>query len=183
CRSSTYQLNSEPNDYNLNYKQNFSGYYPKRLTAEVLLDSIDLVTGASTSFSGLPAGTRAVQLPDTGANNYFLTVFGRPEGASACECERSQEANLAQSLHLLNSGEVQGKLSSGQGRAAQMAQDANQTHEQKIHSLYLRVFSRPPVADELSVALAHIERVENKQQAYEEILWALIYSKEFLFNH
>ncbi|MEX0712989.1 MAG: DUF1549 domain-containing protein [Pirellulales bacterium] len=183
CRSSTYQLSSEPNDYNLNDKQNFSRYYPKRLTAEVLLDSIDLVTGASTSFSGLPAGTRAVQLPDTGANNYFLTVFGRPEGASACECERSQEANLAQSLHLLNSGEVQGKLSSGQGRAAQMAQDANQTHEQKIHSLYLWVFSRPPVADELSVALAHIERVENVQQAYEDILWALINTKEFLFNH
>lgn len=183
CRSSTYQLSSEPNDYNLNDKQNFSRYYPKRLTAEVLLDSIDSVTASNTSFSGLPAGTRAVQLPDNGANTYFLTVFGRPEGASACECERSQEANLAQSLHLLNSAEVQGKLSNGQGRAAQLAQDANRTHEQKVTALYIWAFSRQPIPDEMSVALAHIDRNENKQQAYEDILWALINTKEFLFNH
>jgi hypothetical protein len=183
CRSNTYQLSAEPNAYNVNDKQNFSRYYPKRLTAEVLLDSLDLVTASTTGFNGLPAGTRAVQLPDNGANTYFLTVFGRPEGASACECERSQEANLAQSLHLLNSAEVQSKLSNGQGRAAKLAQDMAQTPEQKVRSLYMWVFSRPPVADEAAVALAHINRVENKQQAYEDILWALVNTKEFLFNH
>ncbi|HUY90988.1 MAG TPA: DUF1549 domain-containing protein [Pirellulales bacterium] len=183
CTSSTYQLSAEPNDYNVNDKQNFSRYYPKRLTAEVLLDSLDLVTASTTGFNGLPSGTRAVQLPDNGANTYFLTVFGRPEGASACECERSQEANLAQSLHLLNSAEVQNKLSNGQGRAAKLAQDTAQTPEQKVRALYMWVFSRPPVADETSVALAHINRVENKQQAYEDILWALVNTKEFLFNH
>lgn len=183
CTSSTYQLSAEPNAYNVNDKQNFSRYYPKRLTAEVLLDSLDLVTASTTGFNGLPAGTRAVQLPDNGANTYFLTVFGRPEGASACECERSQEANLAQSLHLLNSAEVQNKLSNGQGRAAKLAQDMTQTPEQKVRALYMWVFSRPPVADETAVALAHINRVENKQQAYEDILWALVNTKEFLFNH
>ena len=140
-------------------------------------------TASTTGFNGLPAGTRAVQLPDNGANTYFLTVFGRPEGASACECERSQEANLAQSLHLLNSAEVQNKLSNGQGRAAKLAQDMTQTPEQKVRALYMWVFSRPPVADETAVALAHINRVENKQQAYEDILWALVNTKEFLFNH
>lgn len=183
CRSSTYQLSAEPNQYNLNDKQNFSRYYPKRLTAEVLLDALDLVTASQTGFGGLPAGTRAVQLPDNGANTYFLTVFGKPEGSSACECERSQEANLAQSLHLLNSSEVQGKLSNGQGRAAKLAQDMTRTPEQKIHDLYMWVFSRAPAADETAVALAHINRVENKQQAYEDILWALVNTKEFLFNH
>ena len=183
CRSSTYQLSAEPNQYNLNDKQNFSRYYPKRLTAEVLLDALDLVTASQTGFNGLPAGTKAIQLPDNGANTYFLTVFGKPEGASACECERSQEANLAQSLHLLNSAEVQSKLSNGNGRAAKLAQDMTRTPEQKIHDLYMWVFSRPPAADETSVALAHINRVENKQQAYEDILWALVNTKEFLFNH
>jgi hypothetical protein len=183
CRSSTYQLSAEPNAYNLNDKQNFSRYYPKRLTAEVLLDALDLVTASQTGFSGLPAGTRAVQLPDNGANTYFLTVFGKPEGASACECERSQEANLAQSLHLLNSSEVQSKLSNGQGRAAKLATDMTRTPEQKIQALYMWVFSRAPLADETSVALAHINRTENKQQAYEDILWALVNTKEFLFNH
>src|SRR4029079_15695961 len=110
CTSQTYQLSSRPNDYNVNDKQNYSRYYPKRCPAEVLLDAIDVVTESKTSFGGVPTRTRAVQLPDSGFASYFLTVFGKPENASACECERSSEANLAQSLHLLNSSEVQGKL-------------------------------------------------------------------------
>ena len=114
---------STPNDYNANDKQNYSRYYPKRLPAEVLLDAIDQVTESKTGFGGVPHVTRAVQLPDNGFNSYFLTVFGRPESTSACECERSSEANLAQSLHLLNSSEVQGKLSAAGGRAAQLAAD------------------------------------------------------------
>ncbi|MEX2285571.1 MAG: DUF1549 and DUF1553 domain-containing protein, partial [Planctomycetaceae bacterium] len=110
CRSNTYQLSSLPNDYNLKDKQNFSRYYPKRLSAEVLYDSLHQVTASSEAYSGLPAGTRATQLPDPSIGPYFLKVFGQPQGDTACECERSQEANLAQSLHLLNSAEVQNKI-------------------------------------------------------------------------
>lgn len=183
CRSSTYQLSSIPNEYNATDKQNFSRYYPRRLPAESLLDAIDLATGTQTKFGGLPLGTKAIQLPDSGANTYFLAVFGKPEADTACECERSQEANLAQSLHLLNSSEVQGKLSDGAGRAAKLAADTSRTHEEKVRELYLWVYSREPVADELQVALAHLEKHENKQQAYEDILWALLNTKEFLFNH
>lgn len=183
CRSSTYQLSSIPNEYNANDKQNFSRYYPRRLTAESLLDALDAATGTQTKFSGLPLGTKAVQLPDTAANTYFLTVFGKPEADTACECERSQEANLAQSLHLLNSGEVQSKLSDSNGRAAKLAADTARSHEEKIHELYLWVYARPPVPDELQVALAHLDKSEKKQEAYEDILWALLNTKEFLFNH
>lgn len=183
CRSNIYQLSSEPNEFNLNDKQNFSRYYPKRLTAEVLLDSLDLATNSATSFQGMPTGTKAVQLPDTSFGSYFLTVFGRPESASACECERSQEANLAQSLHLLNSSEVQNKLSSGGGRAAAFAKDKDKSPEENVRTLYLQVFSRTPTSDELKVALGHVQKLENKQQAYEDILWALVNTKEFLFNH
>jgi hypothetical protein len=184
CRSSTYQLSAEPNDYNRSDKQNFSRYYPKRLNAEVLLDAIDQVTGTGTGFNGLPSGTRAVQLPDSGSMNYFLTVFGKPQAESACECERSSEANLAQSLHLLNSAEIQGKLQAGGGRARTLAADNNRSDAEKITDLFLWVFSRPPQQKELDVALAHIQKKQNeKAVAYEDILWALINTKEFLFNH
>jgi hypothetical protein len=182
--STTYQLSAEPNEWNQDDKQNFSRYYPKRLNAEVLLDAIDQVTGTNTSFGGVPAGTRAVQLPDNGFNSYFLTVFGRPESSSACECERSSEANLAQSLHLLNSGEIQGKLTSGGGKAAVLANDKSRPHDVKVRELYLLAFGRPPVPDELQVALAHIQKNEaDPKRAYEDIVWALVNTKEFLFNH
>ncbi len=183
CRSQTYQLSSDPNEYNLTDKQNYSRFYPRRLQAEVLLDAINQVTVSTTSFGGLPPGTRAVQLPDEGANNYFLNVFGSPQSDTACECERSQEANLAQSLHLLNSSEVQGKLSSDSGRAAALAAKEDVPHADRIAELYGWVYSRGPIEEELAVAMAHIEKTENKRQAYEDILWALVNTKEFLFNH
>lgn len=185
CKSTTYQLAAEPNQYNLKDKQNFSRYYPKRLNAEVLLDALDSVAASTTSFNGLPAGTRAVQIPDNGVNSYFLTVFGKPEGASACECERSMDASLAQSLHLLNSQEVQAKLSGGQSRPAKLAGDKEKPVQEKIRLLYLTAFSREPAADELATAEAYISRAADnqKQQAYEDIVWALLNTKEFLFNH
>lgn len=184
CTSTTYQLTAEPNEWNQDDKQNFSRFYPRRLNAEVLLDAIDQVTGTGTSFAGVPAGTRAVQLPDNGFNSYFLTVFGRPEASSACECERSSEANLAQSLHLLNSGEIQGKLTNGGGKAATLAADTVRTHEQKVRELYLLAFSREPRPEELTVAVGHINKnSDDPKRAYEDIVWALINTKEFLFNH
>ena len=183
CSSTVYQLSAIPNDYNADDKQNFSRYYPKRLSAEVLLDAINQVTKSTTGFSGLPAGTRAVQLPDQGANTYFLTVFGTPQADTACECERSQEANLAQSLHLLNSNEIQGKLTAESGRATKLATDAERSDQEKIAELYAWVYSRPPDDEELAIALGHLEKTENNQQAYEDILWALVNTKEFLFNH
>jgi hypothetical protein len=183
CGSSTYQLSSLPNDYNANDKQNYSRYYPKRLPAEVLLDAIDAVTASTTNFGGVPTDVRAVQLPDSGFNSYFLTVFGKPENSSACECERSSEANLAQSLHLLNSSEVQGKLSAGTGRAALLAAQKERSREDKIREVYLRVYSREPAADEMAVALAHLAKNTDEKLAFEDILWALVNTKEFLFNH
>ena len=99
-------------------------------------------------------------------------------------CKRSSEANLAQSLHLLNSSEVQGKLSAGSGRAVMLANEKDRADEAKLQELYLWVYSRPATPDELAVALAHIEKHKDKKQtAYEDILWALVNTKEFLFNH
>ena len=102
CTSRTYQLSSIPNEFNKQDKQNYARYYPKRMQAEVMHDAIVQVTGSPSSFGGLPAGTRAIELPDESSATYFLTVFGKPQRESACECERVGQANLAQSLHLLN---------------------------------------------------------------------------------
>ena len=184
CRSRTYQLSSLPNEFNLKDKQNFSRYYPKRLKAEVLYDAFHQVTGTTQGYSGLPTGTRALQLPDPSVGPYFLKVFGQPQADTACECERSQEANLAQSLHLLNSNEVQNKIASGSGRAAQLAGNKDLTNEQKVQQLYRWVYGRNPDSDEMSVATAHLEKhADNPKVAFEDIIWALINTKEFLFNH
>ncbi|MCA9162681.1 MAG: DUF1549 domain-containing protein [Planctomycetales bacterium] len=182
CRSSVYQLSSEPTDYNRDDRLNFSSFYPRRLNAEPLYDAVNQVAGTYVNFNGMPRGTRAIQLPDNGFNDYFLTVFGKPEAESACECERSSEANLAQSLHLLNSTDIQGKLASGEGRAAVLARDAERTDAQKVEELYYWAYARPPRASELEVVLPYIEKKSNKQQAYEDLMWAMFNTKEFLFN-
>jgi Protein of unknown function (DUF1553) len=184
CQSSTYQLSAMPNEHNQKDKKNFARYYPKRLTAEVLYDGFHQVTNTTERFNGMPEGTLAIQLPDATVAPYFLKVFGQPQGDSACECERSQEANLAQSLHLLNSSEVQNKVSSGSGRAAKLANEKDRPNEEKIRELYRWVYSRDPESDELGIALAHIEKhKDNPKVAYEDIVWALVNTKEFLFNH
>ena len=181
CTSQTYGLSAIPNDYNQKDKQNFSRFYPRRLGAEVLLDSIDRLTEMPTNFGGIAKGTRAVQLPDNAFDSYFLTVFGRPNSASACECERSSDVNLAQCLHLLNSEEVQTKVSGK--RAQSLSKDTRELRD-RITDLYLIAFSRRPTDDEMSIATTYVtDRSKEPQKAFEDILWALMNTKEFVFNH
>lgn len=184
CNSSTYQLSSLPNDYNAADRQNFSRFYPRRLQAEVLLDAIDAVTGLTTRFPGQPADRRAVALPDDSFNaaSYFLTVFGRPENSSACECERTQDSSLAQSLHLLNSKGIQEKLTNGGSRAAVLAKDTRST-EDRIRQLFVMTYSRQPEAGEVAKANDYLTKKKGEQSAWEDMVWALLNTKEFLFNH
>ena len=186
CKSRTYQLSAIPNDYNKHDKQANARYYPKRLGAEVLFDAVCQVTGSPTAFAGLPADThaprRAIMLPDESFQSYFLDVFGRPQRISACECERVNEANLAQALHLLNSDEVQTKLNRAGARADQLAKDARPDKE-KIEELFLWAWAKKPTEKQLESALENLQQNgTNKKAAYENILWALINSKAFLFN-
>lgn len=182
CTSTTFQLSAEPNEFNKNDKQNYSRFYPRRLDAEILLDAIDQATGIPTQFPGVPTGTRAVQLPDNGFNSYFLTVFGRPDSSSACECERSTDASLAQSLHLLNSKDILGKVSGNNGTAATLAADSRPIDD-RIVELYELTLARKPSDEELSIAREYLASKENSQAAFEDAVWALINTKEFLFNH
>ncbi len=186
CKSRTYQLSAVPNDFNKHDKQAYARYYPKRLSAEVLLDAVCQVTDSPTAFGGLPqdqhAPRRAIMLPDESFASYFLDVFGRPQRTSACECERGGEANLAQALHLLNSDEIQNKLSRGGGRADALAKDPRPDAE-KVEELFVWTFAHKPAQAQLDMALAHIAKhAQNKKIAYENILWALLNTKEFVFN-
>ncbi|MCU0707535.1 MAG: DUF1553 domain-containing protein [Pirellula sp.] len=206
CTSSTYQLSSSANDLNVRDTNCYSRFYPKRMSAEMLLDAVDDVTGSRSQFDRMPPGTRAIQLPDTSFASYFLTVFGRPDSSTACECERMTAATLAQSLHLLNSKEMQTKLGAEGGYAAlwsaalpiknasndiEVAQGALSPAEQiraaappRIRELYLRALGREPTPSEATVALEYLMQKSNAlREAYEDLIWGVINSKEFLFNH
>lgn len=185
CKSHTYQLSAEPNDTNKNDKQNFARYYPRRLAAEVIFDAVCQVTASPSGFGGVPSDTnaprRAIMLPDESFASYFLDVFGRPQRISACECERVGEANLAQALHLLNSDEIQGMLTRAGGRADVLAKDTRPDAD-KIDDLFLRAFGRLPAPEQKKAALDHLAKhAKDKKVGLENILWALLNTKEFLF--
>jgi hypothetical protein len=181
CKSNVYQLSSEPTEFNSSDQQNFSSFYPRRLTAEVLYDAVNAVADTPSNFGTIPQGTTAVQLPDNGFNNYFLEVFGKPEAESACECERSAEANLSQSLHLLNSGDVQGRLQNGQGRAARFNREPDRPDAAKVRELYLAAFAREPRPEESEFILSRVADYQNKHQAWEDVIWAILNAREFQF--
>ena len=194
--SNAYQLSAVPNQYNIADQQNYSRYYPRRLQAEVFLDAIDDLTSSRTEFPNLPSGTRAIALPDNSYNNGspFLKVFGRPENESVCECERVQSSSLAQCLHLINAKDIKSKLATSNGRADRLAK-SDQSSEEKIRELYSVAFSREPRADELNAGkdfLAEpgvdaagnpIDPQKANQEVFQDLIWALINTKEFLFNH
>ncbi|MFM8890604.1 MAG: DUF1549 and DUF1553 domain-containing protein, partial [Planctomycetia bacterium] len=182
CRSSTYQLSSTPTDDNLEDRQNFSRFYPRRLQAELLADAIDAVSGSVTRYSGLPAGARAMELPDTDFSSAFLEVFGRPKGESACECERGSDANLAQGLHLLNAKDLADKLAAGGGRAEKLAADRERDRALKIEELYLTAYGRVPTSSEAAFVSSYLAEKQDAKSAYEDLIWSLVNTKEFLFN-
>lgn len=184
-QSRAYQLSEQPNAYNIVDRQNYSRYYPRRLQAEVLLDAIDRLAGTQTDFANLPPGTRAVALPDNSynASSQFLRVFGRPEAESVCECERVQSSSLAQSLHLLNAAELKAKLAAPTGRAERLAKE-DKPAETKVRELYLAAFSREPRPQELKTAIDYLNEPGTAANAnWQDLIWALINTKEFLFNH
>ncbi len=193
--SRAYQLRSAPLGGNVVDRQNYSRFYPRRLQAEVLLDAIDELTGATTNFENLPLGTKAIALPDNSYNKSspFLRVFGRPESLSVCECERVQSASLAQSLHLMNASDLRAKLA-GSGGLAQELASLKTPLSDRVERLYFAAFSRAPTDAELKVALEFLapntagsetsDEVPTVGKAeFEDLIWALINTKEFLFNH
>lgn len=180
--SRTYQLSTEPNRSNERDEQNFSRALFRPLEAEVRLDMVCQVTGVPEKFDGVAVGSRAVQLWDSQVNHDFLRLFGRPVRVTACQCERIAEPTVSQVLHVLNSPNIQAKLSDEGGRLARL--DATLTDSDALaDELYLTVFSRFPDVEERQAVSRYLAQAPNRRQAMEDVVWSLMNTVEFLFNH
>lgn len=182
--SQVYQLDSEPTEGNKNDTQNYARFYARRLIAEVFHDAVDQSTGSKTRFGGMANSARAVDLPHEGFGSYFLDTFDRPRRVTGCECERSSNATLAQVLLLANSDEIENKIGDGNGRIAKLLK-AGQTDTQVINDLYLATLGRWPSPTELEKTTRFVAAQDKneRQRALEDVLWTLMNSKEFMFNH
>jgi mono/diheme cytochrome c family protein len=182
CNSRTYQLSTRTNETNITDNRNFSHAMVRRVRAEVLLDCISRVTATPNKFKGLPLGARAVQIADGNTTNYFLTTFGRATRATVCSCEVKMEPNLSQALHLLNGDTTQQRIR--QGKLVENLLEAKKEPKEIIRTLYLTALSREPVDMEMEKLLATVPaEPKARREALEDIFWALLNSKEFIFNH
>jgi hypothetical protein len=180
--SRTYQLSAQTNEFNKDDNKYFSHAVTRLLTAEQLLDAICTATGVPEKFAGLPLGTRATQLPDGEVNHVFLKTFGQPARELACECEREGDSNLAQALQLINGPTINDKVRSPNNRLGKLLA-AKTPGVEILNSIYLATLSRPPVEGEIKVSLEHVAKAPDKRKAWEDVQWALLNSKEFLFRH
>ncbi|HET6883694.1 MAG TPA: DUF1549 and DUF1553 domain-containing protein [Pirellulales bacterium] len=178
--SRLYQLDSQPLAANANDGRFYSHFNVKRLGAEPLLDAINAATGTTTKFKNMPLGSRAIELPDGDYPDYFLKTFGKPRRVSICECERSAEANLAQALHTLNGDTLSQKIADGNGRLANLLK-ANKPFEETVAELYLATFSRRPTPEELATCKSFLDQSPDPKTFYEDLLWTLLNSKQFLY--
>jgi hypothetical protein len=179
-----YHLSSEPTPANRADAANahFTRYTRRRLTAEQLADALDAATGTHESYPGMPPGTRAAQLPDPRVPSYLLDVFGRPARQAPCECERHSEPTIAQALHLLNGDLLNRKIDAPDGRVAKLLQGKTPVPE-LVEELYLAALGRRPRADEAARAARWVQEAPTPKEGAADLLWVLLNSREFLFNH
>ncbi|MFM9962291.1 MAG: DUF1553 domain-containing protein [Planctomycetaceae bacterium] len=181
--SQTYQRSSLANDSNRHDTLNFSHALPRRIPAEALLDSLVQATGVRENFGGAPAGFSAAQLPDAEVNSDFLSLFGKPQRADACECERDGDSNMLQALHLINGQSILRRVTDPNGRVAQLLkQNPPLTEDQLIEELYLWSLARRPTAKEVEVAKKHFQSYGDQQRpdATQDLMWSLLNSRDFL---
>lgn len=181
CTSRMYQLSTATNDSNASDTTNFSHASLRRVRAEVLLDMITQVTTTKNKFTGLPLGARAVQIADGNTSTYFLTTFGRASRETVCSCEVKMEPNLSQALHLLNGDTVQSKVEQGGLVKALLAE--GKSVPDVVKSLYVRVLTREPTEKEISQLVELVASEGDQDKALRDAFWALLNSREFVFNH
>jgi hypothetical protein len=160
----------------------YTRFAVRRLTAEQLADALDFATGTQEKYPGLPAGTRAIQLPDSRVKSYLLDVFGRPPRQITCECERVTQPNIAQALHLLNGDLLNKKIANDTGRIAKLMK-AKTDQRAIVEELFLVTLSRVPRPEEVERSLYFVSQAPNVPEGLQDVLWALLNSREFLFNH
>ena len=181
CRSEAYQRSTEKNASNETDERNFASQTLRRIKAESMLDIISQVTSTQDKFPQLPLGARAVQIADGASSTYFLTTFGRATRETACSCEVKMEPTLSQALHLLNGETSNQKIQ--QGGIVAALQNEKLTPEQIVDKLYVRCVSRKPTPEELAALKPLFAEGTDIKRSLEDVFWALLNSREFLFNH
>jgi len=182
-RSRAYQRSSLPNERNVADSRNFSRWYRRRPAAEVLLDAVSDVTGVRERLPGGTPDGRAVQMWNYRQESDFLDAFSRPNASADPPCERDGAGSVVQALHLMNSNRLVSKIADSTGQAAALAA-SKKTEKEIVEELYLLAYSRPPTEEELSIAAtAFSQPGATRQSATEDVMWALINSAEFVFNH
>ncbi len=179
--SHSYGRTFRTNRWNEDDSLNFSHADPRRLTAEQLYDALYVATGAPSQIPGMPVGFRATQIPDPRFKISFLDMFGRPPRESPCECERSSDVSLAQTLNLVNGPTVAEAIVHPQGRVAKLVA-AKADAKTIVSDVYIAVICRPPTAVELKQGIEYVQGVGNNTEAAQDLMWALINSPAFLFN-
>lgn len=182
CRSRTYQLSTVKNESNRLDTRNFASASIRRIRAEVLLDCLSQATGAPTKFPGMPPGSRAVELLDGRATNHFLTTFGRSTRETPCACEVKVEPTLSQALHLLNGENTTGKIAQGK-RVETFLAEAGGDPLRAVERMYLICLSRSPSSKEREGLRKMFASSKNQKHDLEDLFWAILNSREFLFNH
>jgi hypothetical protein len=198
--SAAYQRSSQPVAGNAADDRFYSHYLIRRLSAEVILDAYSQVTGSPTPFTeltsnardstsgynGYPLGTRALQLPDSQVTSLFLDAFGRPERAQTCSCERQQDSSVSQALHVNNGKTLNDKLRAANSRVEQWVKE-KVADEEAIRRVFQLGLSRDPSAQENQkfkelLAQAGADKQSSRREALEDLFWAVLASKEFIFN-
>ncbi|MEM0925503.1 MAG: DUF1549 and DUF1553 domain-containing protein [Planctomycetota bacterium] len=182
CNSEAYQRSSATNESNSHDTRNYSHAIIRRIPSESLLDTICQVTEAPDKFNGLPLGARAVQIADGRTSNYFLTTFGRAPRATVCDCEASTDPSLSQALHLLNGSTTSRKISQG-NKIKTWLEKEKLSEEEVIQRIYIRCLTRVPTAVEMEALTQSLVDASDKVAALEDIFWAVLNSREFVFNH
>ncbi len=189
--SQTYQRSSATNATNAGDTQCFSHYVPRRLDAEVLADAIGTATGAYEFFESRipepfamwPDDFHSVQNPDASVTSSFLETFGRPGRDTSYEVERDRNPSMAQALYLLDSEKLTQKLAKKDGVVRKLVQKHGADSRGFTEECYLMLLSRMPTASELDLITAHIKTTRDKNKAAQDVVWALINTKEFLYKH
>ena len=183
CNSRTYQLETRTNASNDGDDKNFAHALVRRVRAEVLFDMISQVTETTgaNKFRGLPKGARAVQIADGAVSSYFLTTFGRASRETVCSCEVKMEPNLSQALHLMNGTTVAQKV--GNGGLVKKWIDEKWPTEKIIEELYIRCLTRTPTPAEVERLVATVREASDPTEALADLFWAVLNSREFMFNH
>ncbi len=196
--SAAYQRSSKPLPGNADDDRYYSHYLLHRLSAEVILDAYAQVTGVPTAFTqiqagagdlrayaGYPLGTRALELPDSQVVSHFLDAFGRPERGQTCSCERQQDSSVGQALHVNNGKTLNDKIRAPDSRVAAWLKE-NVADEDAVKRIYLMALSREPTAKEMQkfkeLMAKAAEDKTPRREILEDLFWAVLASREFVFN-